>query len=132
MARVMREVRAEDVLWLAARERGLPKLTDIRAALERAPYSFAHVAPGYLSDIMNGKRPLPKGDLGAALLHLLGLTLADVGITPTPGNGYLSVWATLKWTERNPWPHVAGGPAPDDNPRPRRARAEQQEHSSTT
>lgn len=85
-----REVRGQDLLWLAAREHGFVRQRAIMDALTAPPYSLDRPAEGYLSDIMNGKRPLPDTILGAALLHLLHVTLADLDLSPVE---HPTVWA---------------------------------------
>jgi hypothetical protein len=95
-----------DMLWPAARMQGLQTIAEIKAALESEPYWFPNVSYGYLGDIMRGDRPLPRHDLGAALLHRFGLELRDVGIDPLDPQqrGYKSVWTLLEYTKFHPWP----------------------------
>lgn len=102
---VWRQVRVEDVLWLAAREHELRPI-DILGRLTTPPYSLPKPAEGYLSDIINGKRPLPDTVLGAALLHLLEVSLADLALNPAD---YQSVWAHLELArQRGGWPQPEG------------------------
>jgi hypothetical protein len=113
---VWRQVRVEDVLWLAAREHEMRPI-DILGRLIVAPYSLPKPAEGYLSDIINGRRPLPDTVLGAALLHLLDMSLADLALKPAD---YQTVWAHLELArERGSWPQ------PDGNGRGGKRRSEQ-------
>jgi hypothetical protein len=102
-----RQVRGEDLLWLAAREHGFVRQRAIMDALAAPPYSLARPAEGYLSGIMNGKRDLPNTVLGAALLHLFGMSLADLGLSPSE---YQTVWAHLELARQQ-----GGWPQPDGN-----------------
>jgi hypothetical protein len=107
---VNRRVRAKDVLWLAAREKDLSR-QGILDALTESPYSLPKPAEGYLSDVMNFKRPLPDTTLGAALLHLLDTTLEDLHLDPSE---YQSVWALLEYARANGWPqHDGHGSGPN-------------------
>lgn len=108
MAKVMREVPAHEVLRLAAHERGYRTVASVHRALEAPPYNH-RIGRAYLPGIFNGTRPLPGDELLAALLHLLGLNLRDLGMEPSERP---VVWMAVEYARRHGWPQPRPGREP--------------------
>jgi hypothetical protein len=113
MAKSMREVATttlevlvDDAIRTAMHRRGLRTVEQLKHALADDPYRVK-IGRSYLNDIVNGDR-WPKDDtMFAALLHLLGLKLENLGIDPDQRP---AVWMTLQYAEEHGWrPRRTGG-----------------------
>jgi hypothetical protein len=113
MAKVMREVATttlevlvDDVIRTAMHRHGIWTVEQLRQALADDPYRVK-IGRSYLNDIVNGDR-WPKDDtMFAALLHLLGLKLEQLGIDPDQRP---AVWMTLEYAKEHGWrPRRPGG-----------------------
>lgn len=104
MAITLAELAPHEVLDTQRKRKGYKTAADLARALEEAPYGI-RVGRGYMAMVLSGERfsaeHQPSDELLSAILHLLDLELADLGIAP---HERPVVHATVAWTRTHGWP----------------------------